>query len=398
MISIMRRIIFSFIVFSVLFSASSPAFERDLELSGYSEPQYLLYDNGVSNGASAWNRFRLDALLRLSEGVTVEADLISLLYVDRETMNFADFLPRRIRRSLPPEIRSQLSSASRDSLYFDNVFLKIRKGRFDVTIGKQQLEFGPGFFRNPVNIFSSRDIIDPTYEKTGHKAIRGDVTIGSRSLLTVFAASDDDLDDIGDVGSAIRLTVPSGRFDISCMVAEREWVLSKYGIADSRPQQRYLYGFDAVGEFLGVGLWLEAQYSDMQYDDDYYEWVAGVDYTFENQLYLMAEYYHGSRGNSDPDEISLDDWMSYFNDEVLAVSSDQLYVYSEYPAGDVLKIGLAGLFSLNDQSSAFVPSVRYSADENILLSVLGQVYTGRDGAAFGSQLGSGILCRMRCYF
>jgi len=394
----MKHIITGLFIVLVLCFGALEAEADDFEVSGYSEPQYLFLQNDVADVSSGWNRLRVDGKLSIADGLTVEADVIYLLYAARDDLYLTDFLPRHIRNILPPGTRSLFKSSVSDSLYFDNAFLKISKGNVDVTVGKQQLEFGPGYFRNPVNIFSSRDIIDPTYEKTGHKAVRGDVTLGPRSLLTVFMSSDDDLDDISNIGSAIRLTVPAGRFDLSFMFAEREWLLGDYLAGVFVHQQRYLYGFDAVGELLGAGVWVEAQYSAMERDEDFYELLAGVDYTFENRLYLMLEYYHGSQAAGDTDTLTLNDWLRYFNDEVLAVSSDQLYLFSEYPVSDNFKIGLAALLSLNDQSSAFVPSMRYTMLENLMLSIIGQVHTGKDGSAFGSQLGNGALCRLRYFF
>lgn len=394
----MKRFFFVFAILSSMLSGSMYAFGAQFDISGYTEPQYLFLDNGQARESSAWNRLKIDTKFKPADGVTIEADAISLHYFKRYDVNLADFLPERIRQSLPPQLWKIPVTSPRDSLYLDNAFLRLSKGKADVTIGKQQLEFGPGYFCNPVNMFSRKDIIDPTYEKTGHKAIRGDFTLAPRSVLTVFATSDDDLDHISDVGSAVRLTVPAGHFDLGFTLAERAWTLGNYLTGDLSPQQRYLYGFDAVGELLGAGVWTEFQYSQMKRDDDFYELLFGVDYTLKNRLYLMAEYYHGSLAASDTETMSLSDWMRYFNNEVLAASSDQLYLYSEYPAGDWLKLGLAVLTSLNDSSCALVPSVRYNIQQNLMLTFIGQVYTGRDGTAFGTQLGNGGLCRLTCYF
>ncbi|HHE33269.1 MAG TPA: hypothetical protein ENL07_11825 [Chlorobaculum parvum] len=394
----MKRFFFVFAVLSSMLSGSMSAFAAQFDISGYIEPQYLFLDNDEASESVARNRLKVNAKFKPADGVSIEADAISMHYFKRYSVNLADFLPDRIRQTLPPQLRNISATSPRDSLYFDNVFLKLSRGKADVTVGKQQLEFGPGYFSNPVNMFSRKDIIDPTYEKTGHKAIRGDLTLAPRSVLTVFATSDDDIDHISDVGSAVRLTVPAGHFDLGFTLAEREWLLGDYLTGDLSPQQRSLYGFDAVGELLGAGVWTEFQYSRMEREEDFYELLAGVDYTFTNKLYLMAEYYHGSLAASDTESLTFSDWMRYFNNEVLAVSSDQLYLYSEYPAGDYLKLGFAVLASLNDSSCALVPSVRYNFQENLMLTMIGQIYTGRDGTAFGTQLGKGGLCRLTWYF
>ena len=54
--------------------------------------------------------------------------------------------------------------------------------------------------------------------------------------------------------------------------------------------------------------------------------------------------------------------------------------------------------SLSDWSLVFVPTASYNMMDNLDIDVFGNIYIGSEGKAYSSNLGNGVIVRMRLYF
>jgi len=164
------------------------------------------------------------------------------------------------------------------------------------------------------------------------------------------------------------------------------------------PEQRRLAGASTAGELFGLGTWVEYGYNEMETSKDFYELVAGVDYTFDFLTYFMVEYYRNTLGKSGRDLYDLNDWMRQYTAEQKAISRDQLYLFISHPLTDFIDLGTSCIFSLSDDSLALVPTLNYSFAQNIDILAYLNFNIGAEGSAYAENTGSGGLLRARLYF
>jgi hypothetical protein len=126
--------------------------------------------------------------------------------------------------------------------------------------------------------------------------------------------------------------------------------------------------------------------------------VFGLDYTLDNGTYLLAEYYRNGLAREDYHDYDLNDWMHFFLAESKSVSRDNLYLYIDYPLTDLIHLNNSAVASLPDMSIALTPRLNYSLYQDVELTLLINIYTGREETAYNRDLGTGGLARLRIYF
>ncbi|MCK4234235.1 hypothetical protein KAX75_07380 [candidate division WOR-3 bacterium] len=382
------------IIIGLLFTASIHA--QEIDIYGYFEPQYsgMYFDDSFHQFVS--DKFRLDLKSTEVKHTEFGANMIYLLYFGKKDWNILDFLPEDIVSTIPPEMQPLYQFSFKDTLYLDNIYVRFALRRFAVTIGKQQISFGTGYFANPTDVFNTKDMLDPTYEQRGHNGIRTDFLFQNRlSLVVLYAPIEDTWKHSGKL---VRLKTGIGHFDVSALFNEMYHVATDFYTLQVSGQRRRIVGMDFVGELLGFGVWGEGAYNIMENDEDFHEFIVGGDYTFDNNFYTLVEYHCNSQAKSNSEEYDLNDWMRLFTGEAKTISRDQVYSFVRYPVNDLLSIGSSFIVSISDKSTAIVPSIEYSLFENIDLTVLLNFYTGEEGTAFSSSLGNGGFLRACVYF
>jgi len=148
--------------------------------------------------------------------------------------------------------------------------------------------------------------------------------------------------------------------------------------------RRHTIGFDLEGELLGIGVWAEAQYviperdyvldltglgqsSTTTADEPYFRWLAGLDYTFPNDMYINVQYLRGMGWENLPE--SQNDWA------LLAFKWDlagaKLVIGPLAAAFEIDALGdiISGDRELADSyGCAFSPSVTYKPYDGVELT------------------------------
>ncbi len=382
------------IIIGLLFIGSIHA--QEIDIYGYFEPQFsgMYFNNNFQQFHS--NKLRVDLKSTEVKHTEFGANIIYLLYFGKKDWNFLDFLPEDIASTVPPEMQPLYQFSFKDSLYLDNVYVRFALRRFAITIGKQQISLGTGYFSNPTDVFNVKDALDPTYEQPGHNGVRMDFLLKNRLILMLLYAP------LGEnwehSGKLARLKAGIGHFDVSILFNEMYHNTTNFYTLQISGQCRRIVGFDFVGELLGFGVWGEGAYNIMENDGDFHEFIVGGDYTFDNGLYTLIEYHRNSQAKSNSEEYDLNDWMRFFTGEAKTISHDQVYSFVRYPVNDLLSVGSSFIVSISDKSAAIVPTIEYSLFENIDLTLIANFYTGEEGTAFSSSLGNGGFVRARVYF
>ena len=368
-----------------------------VDIYGYFEPQFsgMYYDSAFYQ--VNYNKLRIDLKSTAVKNIEFGANAIYLLYFGKKDWDILDFLPEHIVSTIPSEMYPYYQLTFKDTLFLDNAYARMNIRRLALTVGKQQISMGTGYFSNPTDVFNTKDALDPTYEQPGHNAIRLDLYIGNRmNLMGLYTPIASDWENSGKL---VRAKIGIGHFDFSILGNEMQYTTTDFYTFELTQQRRRLIGADFVGELLGLGIWGEGIYNFIEDDDDdFYEFIVGTDYTFESGLYTMFEYHRNSLGKSDYTEYNLNDWMRLFTGEIKTISQDQVYGFIQYPLTDLISIGSSIIVSVSDKSVAFVPIINYSFFENVDLTLMGNFYVGEEGKTFSSSLGNGGFFRATVYF
>ncbi len=397
----MRRLWCLFIAFALSYTS---AYAQDLSLFGYFETQIMgisLKDNFYQMNTQ---KLRLDLKSSPDKHVKFGANFDFVTYSGKTNWDMLDFLPESIVRIIPEQLKPFYVMPYSNRSFLDNAFVELSFGKMDITAGRQQISLGTGYAWNPLDIFNINNLLDPTYEKPGHDAVRVDITLGRRTTLSGIYSPGKDWN------YSTRLVQFSGalsHFDFSLLAAKTTWQFHDYSTPVmtapdygflSVPEQRSIAGFSTAGQIFGLGVWAEYGYNWMESTKDFYELVAGTDYTFESGTYVMAEFYRNTLCSADKNNYTLNDWIRFYTGEQKAVGRDQLYLFIQHPASDLINIGLSSIICLNDRSFMLLPSISYNIFENVELTGYANIYLGEDKTVFRKDMGSGGLLRMRYYF
>jgi hypothetical protein len=169
----------------------------------------------------------------------------------------------------------------------------------------------------------------------------------------------------------------------------------------SLEQNRQIAGFDFTGQIFDIGVWGEGIYNwpdeANMFNNEWIEYILGADYTFENGLYVMAEYLHNGRGIKDSGNYSAGDFLQLFFGEISNIGTDYLSTGLQYPLSDLITLQLFTIWNLRDSSWVAVPWLTFDAAENLEVHIAGNLFLGDDGTEYGEYPVGGFV-RVRIYF
>ncbi|MFC1493154.1 hypothetical protein ACFL6O_04275 [candidate division KSB1 bacterium] len=396
----MKRPILTILIYIV--SVTTIQAQDNIELFGYFESQIMGAKISNEFYQVQSNKLRVDISADPADNISFGANFDYITYDGKKQWNILEYLSDDITSAVQPEINDLYTIRFSDRQFLDNAYIKVNFSKFDLTAGKQQISLGTGYVWNPLDVFNTKDVLDPTYEQPGHNAVRADVPLGARHTLNILYTPEDTWNSSGKL---IQLKGGFSRFDYTLTAAEILWRFHDYTEFDNEnmtflelPQKRRLFGASTVGELLGLGVWAEYGYSDMQFTKDYYELVVGADYTFDFQTFVMVEYYRNTLGKADHKNYDLNDWMRQFASEQKAISRDQVYMFLQHPITDLLEIGTSGILSLSDNSFTLIPTLNYSFSDNMDIMAYLNFNFGSEGKAFSNKTGNSGMLRARIYF
>src|SRR6056297_34388 len=382
-------------ILSFLFSfGSSISNAEPVQIFGYFRSELTASDS-ESTGFMILNRLRLDFETSLSRKLYLAGNFNLIFYGGDDEGNFLNNIPDSISGSVPSGLRNSFRYSFDDDMEWDNIFFQYRFERFDLTVGKQQINFGSGYAWNPTDVFNVKSLIDPGEEKSGHKALRIDYPLSLSSRFLFLYDLEDKYD---DPGVLLQYKTNLGHFDYSITFADRYLYRVDHNSFSTLRYRRKMAGLSVVGEAFGLGVWFEGAYNWIDGNDNFYEFVVGWNYTWQNSFYLLVEYFHSTQGYSDSGNYDLNGWMRFISGEISSLSRDNLYLYCSYPWNDLTTVGLAVASSISDGSMVLIPTVEYSLFNDIYLEFFGAVNTGDEGTLFSRELGNGVLAKLTWYF
>ncbi|MFH1570826.1 MAG: hypothetical protein ABIL09_22730 [Gemmatimonadota bacterium] len=372
-----------------------------LSLSGYYENQLTAQRIAGRTVLQDSDRLRLDLAVQADARVTFAGDLVWRLYHGVRRISAFDLIPPAVVGGFAAEagasvdqLRPGFEIPFEDEHFVDNAFASLCLGRLLLRVGKQQLAWGTGYTWNPTDLFQDKDILDPTYEKTGVGALRAEIGLGPEGRLVGLLTPGPDWQ---GTGRALRAAGHLGRFDVSASAVQRREDRAAYLTGTAGDERRRLAGADFAGQVLGLGVWGEGAYSWMSASRDFGQYLLGADHTSEGGTYLIGEYYRNGRGRRGAAAYTFADWMRLLGSRGQNLGRDYAFLGVSRPARDLWTLSAYVVANLSDRSLLLLPWLEYSLGDNSELDAVGYLPAGGGRTEFG-HFGAGGLARLRVYF
>ena len=278
------------------------------------------------------------------------------------------------------ERKSVFMYSELDRLYFDYNYKN-----FQVTIGRQRVNWGQTMVWNPNDLFNSYSFFDFDYEeKPGSDAVRLQFYPSYSSKLEVVAKLDHEK----------KLTM-AALFRFNKWGTDIQFISGYYNDTD------YVLGAGFSGSLFKGGIRGEASYFHPKdsFNDTTGTFVMslGYDYTFSNSLMLQFEALYNGYGSKSGDFNLKEFYFMNLSAQNLSLTEYSFMGQVSYPITPLLNASISAMYNPNDQSVYFGPSVEYSLTENFELSLYTQYFTSDTPASEGGK-GAFIYWRLRWSF
>jgi hypothetical protein len=313
------------------------------------------------------NRLRLKI-----EGQPAEHLALDLQY-DNE-IQLGDYLQTQqfqLQKALPPQTYWNLQDTyaqssdyyAQQSLY--RTVLTWSNDATDVRFGRQRIALGTGRF------FSALDILNPLSpvtlerdERVGVDALLVEHKLDALSRVSAFYAPDHDASQ-----STVAALWHANRHNFD------------FSFVAGRLQGEHMVGVDLAGPVGDAGIRGELTHSRRADGSWYTRALGGLDYAFANTLVLSGELYYDGAGASDPKDY---DFRALFAGRVRNVGRHYVALHAGYDITPLLKVGGDFVANLGDHSHYASPSLTYSIETNLDVTLGVQLFTGSTGSEYGT--------------
>ncbi len=274
--------------------------------------------------------------------------------------------------------------------YIENYIKAFNLLDIDIRTGVQQISWGTAYQINPTDNINPFDISEQGTilpdEKLGVSAMRlkfypSSNLIFTGVLIPYFVPAYKDSSSIipektlENCEQAFKLTAQS---ILGCDLSV-SYFNGKEDFPDDNDQYQNvsIYGGDIIGTIGGIALWAEGAYSEPENNDSYYQIVTGGEYTFDNDLYFMSQFYHRNYPES---------------------TENYLMNVLRYPFRDIHTFQLGMLYEIENEVLAFFPEFNFSLAEDVSLIFSSIFIEGDAEGTFLNQMKEKIFFEMEYCF
>lgn len=241
----------------------------------------------------------------------------------------------------------------------DRAYVDYSKGDWQLTVGRQRINWGVTLVWNPNDIFNAYNFYDFDYEeRQGSDAIRVQYYTGIASSIELAGKVVTDKDDI--VAAALWKT-NKGTYDIQVLG----------GVA----QQDVVLGAGWAGSIRGAGFKGELNYFQPYQRFDTlgtFNGTISFDYSFKSSFYLNTGYLYGSAGELHPNVQNIA--LQSISAKKLSPYAHSFLIQVSYPITPLLNASLVNIYSPGDQALFLNPAITYSIKENWSIDILSQLF------------------------
>jgi hypothetical protein len=362
------------------------------------------------------SRFRLNLAAIVSPHFDFGMTLVGFLNSGKTKVNLFEYMPSA-SPSVPvaPEL---FEHEFENDLYLQEAFGTLYTGGFKLRVGRHKFYSGTGFAFNPIDLFNRKDPLDPTYEVDGLDSVLASYELPNQSEIQGVVRLGNDFDTT-DYQARLKTHVQGWdlafqytnhtrrRVDWESLNTEETLSRGESFSSFERDFDWRLVAGEFSGELWGVAFRGEGGYAFVDAPDEigtlvkagksHARFLIGVDYTFDSQVYLIAEYMHLGQGRTEASEITLNDRMAYFTGEILTIDRDTLFTGASYPITPLAELSLYGIIGVNDPSMILNPWLTWSLRPALKLSVSGALPLGNQESQSGN-FGVAGFVRLRYSF
>lgn len=261
----------------------------------------------------------------------------------------------------------------------DRAYLDYSSGKWQVTIGRQRVNWGVNLVWNPNDIFNTFSYFDFDYEeRPGTDAIRVQYYTGVTSSAELVYKPESNR-----AGSTI-----AGMYRFSKWDYDFQFLGGKAGYD-------WVLGTGFSGDIRGAGFRGELTHFEPSERVSERATVASLsaDYTFSNSWYIHSSILYNSAGK----EGKAGGMNVLFNSDLSAkqLSFARYSVFGQVskPITPLFTGSISGIVNPSDHSFYVGPTLSYSLLSNLELMLTGQLFFGEQGTEFGDigQIGFGRL-------
>jgi hypothetical protein len=286
----------------------------------------------------------------------------------------------------------KISSDNSNVLYtnLDRLNLKWTQDKFELTVGRQRINWGTNFVWNPNDIFNAFNYFDFNYiERPGSDAVLLEYYTGDFSSLQLAGKLSYRQELIDSLTLKKKLGITA-----AAMYKFNKW---SYDIQffGGVMQTDITAGLGWSGNIVGAGFTGEASwFRDIDnFSDTTGILIAsiGANYIFKNQLMVNMSVIYNSNGSTGKAYYNNSGMLGSFsnifssslNVKNLTPSRFDIFGQLSYPATPLINVSLSGMFNPYDKSSYIGPSTTFSLTDNITLLLVGQLFFGEKLTEFG---------------
>jgi len=254
-------------------------------------------------------------------------------------------------------------------------------GKWDITLGRQRINWGISTVWTPNDIFNTFNYFDFDYEeRPGSDAARVQYAFGP--------------------SSSIDLAVSPGR-TANQNIAAVMYHVNKWGydlqLFSGIYQQNFTAGAGWAGNIKEAGFKGEVSYfASNKADSAAVVASLSLDYAFKNGIYVLVSGLYNSLGK--------DSLVNITQLTASTLSAKNIFpfrytLFSElsYGFSPLFKASLGGMYSLSGNSLIVLPTVTYSIAENWVLDLVGQSFYSQQNGSY-KPLGNSIYLRVKWGF
>ena len=246
----------------------------------------------------------------------------------------------------------------------DRGYIDYTIDKFQVTIGRQRINWGQCYTWNPNDLFNAYSFFDFDYiEKPGSDAIRLQYYNTNTSAFE-FAIK---ADNYHKLTSAVLYRFNKWNYDIQFLG----------GILN---QQDYVIGTGWSGNIKGASFRGEVSYFQPKYNFADTSGILvvslGTDYTFKNSFMLQFEMLYNQNRSS-----GISNFVDFYNMSLsaknLSFTKITLMLQGSYPITPLFNVSLAGMYFPKLNGIFLGPSFTWSLTKNIDFSLITQSFAGQ---------------------
>jgi len=375
-----------------LFTQTSHGQDKQLSLTGYLKELFMLYKPEQKPPGTEKNILTINTIhnrMNLhwypSENFTAVLEVRNRILAGSMIKNFPQY---RDMIGMNRDYPDLSFFPARGNGWFihsvaDRAYVEWTQGKWQLTVGRQRINWGVNLIWNPNDVFNSFSYFDFDYEeRPGTDAVSLQYYTGLTSSAELVYKAAGDADEMALAG---RYRFSRWNYDFQAIGG---WV-----------GKDFVAGAGWAGDIRGGGFRGEITHYFPRADDSEKATVASVsgDYTFPGSLYLHAGMLYNSHGKTGRagglDPVFSQDLSSKY----LSFARYSLFSQISYPVTPLFQAGISAIVNPSDASFYLGPTLTYSLHADLELLLTGQFFSGDNGSEFGD-IGQLYFVRLRWSF